>query len=276
MTSLLLIGTGLIGCSFAMAARRRGLFDRLYGVDRDAAALERAIELGVVDHAAEGARGYDAVCVAVPVRAIPGCVRDAAGRTEAPIFDVGSVKGSVIDALDPVPGNFVPCHPIAGSEAQGPEAARPDLFDNRTVIVTPHAAINPAACETVAGYWRRVGATVVEQSPAAHDEAVALVSHLPHLIAFAFFEMAARRGTLEHVGNGFRDFARIAGADADVWSDILHANAANVRAPLDELIEALRDLGRGLDAEDGSLKRRIEVAADAKRAFDAANPRPKG
>ena len=272
MRSLLLIGTGLVGGSFAKAAKARALFERIVGIDRDGAALDQALELGVIDEAADAPGGdCDAVCVAVPVGAIADHVRDAALHCPGPVFDVGSVKGAVIDALEPVPPNFVPCHPIAGSELHGPTAARADLFEDRVAVMTPVAETDDGALDAVRGYWEAVGARVVEQTPASHDRCFALVSHLPHLVAFAFMDAAARAGPFEHVGNGFRDFVRIAGADADVWTDILHANAGQIRPRLDELIETLGDFRTAMEEGGGALRQRVDSAVSAKRAFDEAD-----
>ena len=272
MSSLLLIGTGLVGGSFAKAAKSRAVFDRVVGVDRDALALGRALELGLIDEAADGpCSDCDAVCVAVPVAAIAGHVRDAAARCRAPVFDVGSVKGPVIDALDPPPANFVPCHPVAGSEQQGPAAARADLFENQTVVMTPVAETDDGAVNAVRGYWEAVGARVSVQTPASHDECFALVSHLPHLVAFAFMDVAARTGPLDGAGNGFRDFVRIAGADVDIWSDILHANAGRIRPRLDDLVETLHRFRAAMEDGGEPLRRVIASAVEAKRAFDEAD-----
>ena len=272
MNSLLIIGTGLIGGSFAKAAKSRGVFDRIVGVDRDGRALGRALELGIIDDAADAPAGdCDAVCVAVPVAAIAGHVRAAAARCAGPVFDVGSVKGAVIDALDPVPANFVPCHPIAGSEREGARAARDDLFEGRTVVLTPVAETDADARDAVRGYWEAVGARIVEQTPASHDECFALVSHLPHVVAFAFMDAAARSGSLDHAGDGFRDFVRIAGAGVDIWSDILHANARRIRPRLDELVATLRRFRSAMDEGGEPLRRIVASAVQAKRAFDEAD-----
>ena len=272
MRSLLLIGTGLVGGSFAKAAKTRAVFDRIVGIDRDQSALHRALELGVIDEAADGTGSdCDAVCVAVPVGAIADHVRDAAARCTGPVFDVGSVKGPVIEALDPVPRNFVPCHPVAGSELHGAAAARADLFEDRTVVVTPVAETDDATANRVRGYWEAVGARVAVQTPAAHDELFALVSHLPHLVAFAFMDAAGRAGSLDHAGNGFRDFVRIAGADVDVWSDILHANADRIRPRLDELLDTLKRFRTAMEDGGEPLRRVIGDAVAAKRSFDEAD-----
>ena len=271
MRSLLVIGTGLLGGSFAKAAKTCKLFDRIVGIDRDRAALDQALELGFIDDAHTPGSHCDAVCVAVPVRAIAGHVRDAADGCTGPLFDLGSVKESVIEALDPVPPNFVPCHPIAGSDLHGPGAARADLFDDRVVVMTPVDETDEGAVEVVRGYWEAVGARVVVQTPADHDNRFALISHLPHLVAFAFMDAAARAGPLDQAGNGFRDFVRIAGADVDVWTDILHANASRVRPRLDELMETLDRFATAMDDGTTSLRDHIASAVQAKRAFDAAD-----
>lgn len=286
--SLLLIGTGLVGGSFALAAKAAGLFDRVVGMDRDPAALREALALGIVDTVlegavaealAEGAAGppgrFDAACVAVPVGDVAACVRAAAPRAEV-VFDVGSVKGAIVDALAPPPANYVPCHPVAGSERAGPAAARAGLFKDRVVALTPVPNTDAGAARTVRGYWERLGARVLEEAPAAHDRRLALLSHLPHLVAFAFMEVAGRGDTLTGAGAGFRDFTRIAAADAGVWGDILSSNAGNVRPYLDDLLETLRSFAAsaeaGVGAGNGDLRRRIAAAARVRRALDAAEP----
>ena len=268
--TLLLIGTGFVGGSFARAAKARGLFDRVLGMDRDPRTLAEAVQLGIVDAPAESFVGHAAVCVAVPVGGIAERVREAVVGG-APVFDVGSVKEAVVDALRPVPANFVPCHPIAGSERHGPAAARADLFENRVAILTPVAATDPAAVSTVRGYWEALGARVVVESPAAHDERFAVVSHLPHLLAFAFMDVASRAVPLDVAGDGFRDFVRIAGSDPDVWVDILRANASRVRPRLEEVIRELRAYSAILDLDRSALRERIGNVVQAQRSFDLAD-----
>ena len=270
MTSLLLVGTGLIGGSFALAARQRGLFDRIVGIDRDADALARAVQLGIVDATAEGVPDtagatYDAACIAVPQAGIARAVRETAAAAQL-VFDVGSVKAPVLDALTPPPPHFVPCHPIAGSERHGPSAARADLFQGCSVVLTPAAATDAGAVAAARGLWERIGARTVIDTAANHDARFALLSHLPHLVAFAFMEVVAAGGGATGAGSGFRDFTRIAGSDADVWHDILHANASAVRGHLDALIERLRSLGDAAEAGGAPLRERIAAARQAKLA----------
>ena len=269
--SLLLVGTGLIGGSFALAAKANGVFDHVVGLDRSREALDEAQRLGIIDERAETMAGnHDAVCIAVPVGGIAASVRAAAPRAPV-VFDVGSVKSAIVEALAPAPANFVPCHPIAGSERQGPAAARADLFDGRLVVLTPVAGTDAAATAAVRAYWEAIGGRVVVDSAAGHDERFAVLSHLPHLVAFAFMEVAGRSGSLEGAGGGFRDFTRIAAADADVWTDILHANAPRVRRYANELIRALQSFADAAHSGGSTLRARIDAAAQIKRTFDETN-----
>lgn len=252
-----------------MAAKAAGLFDRVVGLDRDAGALADAMAHGVVDATlCDPNESFQAACVAVPVAAIAERVRGAAQAAPV-VFDVGSVKQSVIDALRPVPSGFVPCHPIAGGSRGGAALARADLFRGRPVVLTPTNATDPNAVAAVRRYWHAVGARVVMEDAAAHDERFAKLSHLPHLLAFAYVELAARTDDLHDVGAGFRDFTRIAGADADVWTDILHANADPVLRHLDELIDGLRDFATVLHTDRERLRARLAAIADKRRVLDS-------
>ena len=269
--TLLLVGTGLVGGSFALAAKARGVFDRVVGVDSDPNALRQALELGIVDECCETDAisnvACDAACIAAPVGAVAAWVQEAA-KTAPLVFDVGSVKGPIISALDPVPPNYVPCHPIAGSERAGPAAAHRDLFDAASVVLTPVVETDAAATATVRGYWQAIGATVTLEAPEEHDDRLALVSHLPHLVAFAFMEVAGDADAVAGAGGGFRDFTRIAAADAAIWTDILRTNASRVERHLDELIVALRGFSQAM-LDDSGLRTRIEAAAAVRRALDA-------
>ena len=266
--TLLLVGTGLIGGSFALAAKAHGVFDRVVGIDDNPDALRQALDLGIVDETTDAPDvACDAACVAVPVGAVADWVQEAA-KTVPLVFDVGSVKRPIIDALYPLPPNYVPCHPIAGSERAGPAAAHRDLFNDASVVLTPVAETDAAATATVRDHWQAIGATVTIETPEAHDERLALVSHLPHLVAFAFMEVAGDAEHLAGAGGGFRDFTRIAAADAAIWTDILRANASHIERHLDDLIFALRGFSEAI-WDDDSLQTRIEAAAAVRRALDS-------
>ena len=271
--TLLLVGTGLIGGSFALAAKAHGLFNRIVGTDRRAEALDEALELGIIDgRASDAGEGrYDAACVAVPLSGIASCVLEVSRKANV-VFDVGSVKSPVIDAMESPPENYVPCHPIAGSERHGPGAADATLFRNRTVVMTPTATTAPWALTEVRGFWETVGADVENQTPDRHDQRFALLSHLPHLVAVAFMDVVGRAGSSAGAGSGFRDFTRIAAGDAEVWHDILHGNAAHIGRYLDELIDDLRSLGDAACEGGPALHRRIEGASQLRRAHDRARP----
>lgn len=270
MRVLLLVGTGLIGGSFALAARAKRLFDHVVGIDSNPEALAEARSLGIVE-GAEASFDPAAICVATPVSRIAECVADAAARHPGvPIFDVGSVKASVVDALRAsggVPPNFVPCHPIAGSETGGARAARADLFQRRSVIVTPVDETDPDTVATVESFWRGIEAVVTTQDPHTHDRIVAATSHLPHLVAFALMEVLDATGdkaVSAYIGDGFRDLSRIAASDPVVWSDILQANR-------EATLKLARQLGQRLciDGDKDAMARRIAKARDMRIDLDS-------
>lgn len=268
--SLLLVGTGLVGGSFALAARRAGLFDRVVGMDASAVAVEQALAHGVIDaEASEAPDDVAGVCVAVPVAAIAECVSKAcAALPGVPVFDVGSVKAPVLEALSPTPAAFVPCHPIAGSERQGPAAADATLFQGCRVVLTPTDATDPDAIATVRDWWLAIGAESTIEDAARHDDMLAVTSHVPHLLAFALMRLAADAGALDHVGGGFRDFTRIAGADADVWSQILDANAKAVSRRLDEFSARLAELANAASTDPNALRTAIAEVSRVRRGLD--------
>jgi prephenate dehydrogenase len=233
-----LIGCGLMGGSFALALKRAGLVKRVVGYSKSPSTTERARQLGVIDVEAPSAllavSGADIVLIAVPVAATEAtlkAIRHLVSR-DMLIMDVGSTKRDVIDAARRVlrdnVGAFVPCHPIAGKEASGVEAADPDLYANRQVIITPIERTQVAQLNRAKELWEALGCHVQQMSPEAHDSAFAAVSHLPHLIAFALVNGIAAQphgqDFLALAGPGFRDFTRIAASEPKMWRDILMAN----------------------------------------------------
>ena len=269
---LLLVGTGLIGGSFALAARASGLFDRIVGIDSNPDALEGARTLGIVER---GGPSFEptAVCIATPVSRIAECVADAALRYPGtPIFDVGSVKATVVDALRAsgrVPRDFVPCHPIAGSETGGASAARADLFKGRSVIITPVDETDSAAVAKVESWWRQVGAAVTLADPRSHDRLVAATSHLPHLVAFALMEVLGENddeNLSAYIGDGFRDLSRIAASDPTIWSDILQENREPVLRLAAQLATRLT-----INEDKAALQHRIARARSVRIGLDDAS-----
>jgi prephenate dehydrogenase len=291
VTTLLVVGTGLIGGSFALAARRAGSVARVIGFDRSAAALTEAQRRGIVDAAAadlaDGVAAADVVFVAVPTGSTGAVLADVFGFGPAPsqvVFDGASVKRAVIDdlrrRLGTLPSGYVPAHPMAGSERHGPAAASVDLFADCDVFVTPEPETSAAAVERVAGLWRSVGARVREASGANHDAMVALTSHLPHLVAYAYMRVVAEHlmpdspddPLLPYAGPGFRDFTRIAGSDAAMWRQIVEANRGPVTAHLDALTQVLARL-RSQIASDrfDELQAELEVGRRAYRSLSGAD-----
>jgi prephenate dehydrogenase len=257
---LLVLGCGLLGSSVALAARAVGVVERVVGLDAHPASVAAARSLGVFDEVYQVGRNDlagvpDAVLAAsFAVVASPPSALAAGVKLLAPscatIMDVGSVKGSVIadlERLGGVPSQFVPCHPMAGSERTGAEAAQVDLFTNRWVMLTPTAGTDAAATDRAAAFWCALGARVERLGVAEHDAAVAYTSHLPYLLACAF--MGTATATPAAVGPGFVDFSRIAKANPSLWREILHSNAQQLRPLLKTLAVELQRLDGLLDED---------------------------
>jgi prephenate dehydrogenase len=268
-----LIGCGLMGGSFALAAKRAGLVKRVVGYSKSPSTTELAKRMGVIDVAAESAllavSGSDLVLLAVPVAATETTFKAIRHLLEPGmlVMDVGSTKRDVVDAARRVLkeriGCFVPAHPIAGKEVAGITHADPSLYAGRQVILTPLPQTDAALVQQATDTWAAVGSQVLKMTPENHDAAFAAVSHLPHLLAFAYFSAVSKqpagRDFLTLAGPGFRDFTRIAASDPGVWRDVLMANREEVlkqsmrfRHALDALehvmlsgnVDALEDLIR--------------------------------
>jgi len=274
-------GVGLVGGSLALAARRAGLVGEVTGYGRSAANLALALERGIVDRVAEdpadAAAGADLIVLAAPVGAC-AALADAFrphARADAVLSDVGSVKASLVDALEArwTPSQVVGAHPIAGSEASGAGAARDDLFRGCPCVLTPTEATAPAALELVRALWAGVGARVVEMPAAAHDDILARISHAPHLVAYALVAAVADvrvdgRAVLPWAGSGFRDATRIAASRAELWRDIALANGPAVRQALAEFRAALDGLEALIAAGDGAaLGAALERAGSVRRGL---------
>ena len=277
---LCIVGVGLIGGSLAKDLRRLGLCGEIIGCSRKRENLERARELGIIDayylDPAKAVEGADMVVLAVPLGAMAAVLEAMRPglATGAVLTDVGSAKCSVLEAarsaFGAIPENFVPAHPIAGTEHSGVEAALQGLFQGRRVIVTPAEETRPGAVDRVREMWQSVGAEVLEMDPAHHDEVLAATSHLPHMLAYTLVDMLGRMEErvemFRYAAGGFRDFTRIASSDPQMWHDICIANRG---ALVDALDQFQADLGTAIDAiRDGDGKTIKEIFTRAKALRD--------
>lgn len=258
------IGCGLIGSSVIRAAREAGAVETVVVADASEAHRQRIVELGYADEVtgdiAEAVQDADLVVLAVPVLAMGEAAQAAASalRPGATVTDVGSVKGSVSDALAkalPADAFIIPGHPIAGTEHSGPDAGLAELFQNRWVILTPQARQDDAYVEAVgrlAEFWRALGANVEQMDAGHHDLVLAVTSHLPHLIAYnivgtaADMEEVTQAEVMKFSAGGFRDFTRIAASDPTMWRDVFVANKDAVLEILGRFTEDLQALSRAI------------------------------
>lgn len=284
-----LIGCGLMGGSFALALKRAGLVKHVVGYSKSPSTTERARRAGVIDTAAESAllavAGSDIVLLAVPVAATESTFKAIRHLVEPEvlIMDVGSTKRDVVDAARRVLkeriSGFVPAHPIAGKEKAGVNHADADLYTGRQVILTPLPQTDALLLQKAADTWTAIGAQVIRMSPDSHDAALAAVSHLPHLLAFAFYNAVAKQPGgdefLSLAGPGFRDFTRIAASDPTIWRDILLANREETLKQsmrFRHALEALEHVMRSGNAE--ALEDLIRSASDGRAAWQMNSPRP--
>jgi len=255
-----IVGVGLIGGSLALAARAAGLIGEVFGLGRSAANLDVARQRGIIDHAVQDPAAIgpvDLVVLAVPVRST---ARMAAAllphlRPGTVVTDVGSVKGEVVaqcEAALPADRPFVGGHPIAGSERAGAAAADAGLFRGAPCVLTPTARTDATALAAVRALWEGVGARVSEMTPAAHDRALAWVSHLPHVVAYALVgALAGADGQLAALAGGsWRDATRVAASPAELWRDIFLANREAVLAATDAFGAEVARLRAALAAGD--------------------------
>jgi len=235
-----LLGMGLIGSSIARAARARGgIAHEIVAHAKSPRTLARVTELGIADRveadAAVAVQGADCVILCAPVGAYADLATAIAPHLapDAILTDVGSTKQSVIRDVGPLLPehvHFVPAHPLAGTEHSGPDAGFAELFDGRWALLTPPAGTDADSVEKIAELWRRLGSMVSVMEPAHHDRVLAIVSHLPHLIAFTICGTAddladeTRQQVLQFAATGFRDFTRIAASDPVMWRDVFLNN----------------------------------------------------
>jgi prephenate dehydrogenase len=286
---VVIIGVGLIGGSFAAGLKRTDGAPRVLGIDVDADSLALAVERGLIDEGSLpdapaasqwlSGDGSDLVVLATPARYVRGWLETlAAGGYRGVVTDVASTKAGVLrDVREvlPDPSRFVGGHPMAGSELSGVAAARADLFDGAYWLLTPSTHTDPDAFSAMHALVTGIGARVISVDAAAHDEAVAIVSHVPHVTAAALVDLAAahsgERGELMRLAaGGFKDTTRIAAGSADLWTGICLDNAVALSAGIEELRERLEGFETVLRARDAeAIRSWLERAADVRRALPA-------
>ncbi len=277
---LVVVGVGLIGGSVSLALKRAGLVEFVTGVGRSRDNLELASELGVIDDwshdVAEAVRDADMVLIAVPMTAYDNLFKSIANvlPEQAIVTDAGSTKLSALAAAGrhlPNPGRFVPAHPIAGTEHSGAGAAFAELFEGHLCILTPDDHTDAEALASVKSMWEATGCHIREMDAGVHDDALAGVSHLPHLAAFALVNAVRKQpghdDPFEFAAGGFRDFTRIASSSPHMWRDIALCNSQALLGKIDALQHELTVLREALEAGDGN--RLLHEFKSAKRARDA-------
>jgi len=283
LNRIVIFGVGLIGGSFALALKRANAVKQVIGVGRRAETLRRAQSLGIIDAIgdASSVAGADLVLIAAPVAQTEALLRELAPHLKAGtvVTDAGSTKSDVVQAARPALGDkiaqFVPGHPIAGREQNGPEAALSELYQGKKVVLTALPENAPESVAMVASAWQLCGAHVHHLSADEHDAVFAAVSHLPHLLAYALVDdIAARKNAdrlFQYAASGFRDFTRIAGSSPEMWRDISLANRTALLAELDAYAAQLSSLRALLVAADGAALEQVYARAQsARRAWIAA------
>ena len=273
--NLVVVGVGLIGGSLAAAVRAKGLAERIIGIETNPQSANYALAQGLVDEIVAAVPDDTDLCaLCVPSDLVAEWVLKLADHT-ATVIDVGSVKASIVDsvqtAASPVT-NFVPCHPISGSEKSGPTGADAQLFDGCAVVITPLPQGDAQRQAQTEEFWQRLGTRVQVMAPAEHDQALAVTSHLPHLLAFAFMQQVSPSHNAL-TGGGFRDFTRIAGADPELWWRILRLNKDSVIESALQFGDDLQQLIAAIennDSEEGlaQLRNAVEKKTSTKTNGD--------
>ena len=274
---IVIFGVGLIGGSFALALKNAGVVKEIVGVGRRRETLERAKSLGIIDVIGDvsSVAQADLVLLAAPVAQIEALLAQIAPHLHAGtvVTDAGSTKTDVVQAAHAALGDkihqFVPGHPIAGREQNGPEAALPDLYLGKKVVLTALAENADASVAKVAAAWEHCGAIIHRLTAEEHDAVFAAVSHLPHLLAYALVDDIAARDNasllFQYAASGFRDFTRIAGSSPEMWRDISLANRNALLAELDAYTAQLAQLRVLLADGDGAGLEQMYARAQAAR-----------
>lgn len=278
-----MVGLGLIGASFAAAIKHANAAGLVLGSTRSQQTLKKAIRRQIIDGGSNDLATMasllnkgDVILIATPTLSVPeklSVLKDALARGVI-VTDAASVKGDIArkakKIFSTIPADFVPGHPIAGSEKSGIDAVNPSLYVDHRVILTPLPQTRKQSLRKVARLWQVTGARVSTMSVDEHDRILAATSHLPHVLAYALVDalsnQSRHKDIFAYAAGGFRDFTRIAGSDPQMWHDIAIANRSAILAALDEFEKSLSMLRRAVDREDGATL--IKTFTHAKRARD--------
>jgi prephenate dehydrogenase len=287
--TLAVIGLGQIGGSIALGARAAGIASDTVGWSRTPETVRRAVELGIVGRAApsarEAARGAAVVVLATPVGSLGAIAAEIAPAlaADALVIDAGSVKANAIDAVEQAlarggadPGLFVGCHPLAGTERFGPDAAAADLFRGRACVICPTARTRPASIAAALRLWTALGAQPVRMDARLHDRVLGAASHLPHVAAYALAAVVGGLDDQREPATGaalralpttsLRDTTRVAASSPVMWRDIFLDNRTELLPLIDGLLAAIGELRAAIEAGDGARAEAFLAAARDARA----------
>lgn len=280
INQLTIIGTGLIGGSLALALKKANYCNKIVGLGRNPQRLDAACKAGVIDEGTDdyrqGLANADVVMISTPLSTYATVFENIKPHINETMVlsDAGSAKRCVVEAAKQVFGNIpkclVPGHPIAGNEKSGFEAASPDLYAQRKVLITPLPETNTTAITTVTEMWQATGACVEQIGVDLHDNILAATSHLPHMLAFGLVDSLAQQNNVDQIfryaAGGFRDFTRIAASDPVMWRDICLQNREAVLAALDLYEQDLAQVRTAIEQGDADTLQTI--FARAKKARD--------
>ncbi len=270
-----IVGVGLIGGSLSLAIKKKKLADRVLGFDISKKNLDKALNLGLIDEACDldCISKAELVLIATPVSSIADYVIEVCKRGGAVVLDVGSVKKPIIDQVLATCGrevNYIPMHPIAGTENFGPEAALEGLFEGAYCIITPFDGLKKSLIELSSRFLKSLGMVVKIMEPALHDEVFGYVSHLPHAIAYALVNLIFEKPKeFRFIGGGFRDYTRVAASSELMWSDIFLMNKENVVKAIEEYIDELAFIKELIEKDDKArLVEYLKMARIFKKELD--------
>ncbi len=277
---LTIIGVGLIGGSLARSLRNSIKDIEIVGCGRSEDNLKKAVELNVIDRYSDNIKtsikDADIIFISTPIGAMREIFKEMNGSISASsvITDAGSTKSSIIEEFkEECPKNinqFVPGHPIAGTEYNGVVASVDDLFEEARVIITPIDETSKRAIERIEEMWHMCGANVIHMSPTHHDEVLAATSHLPHLLAFSLVDTLAKKAEhkeiFQYAAGGFKDFSRIASSNPEMWRDICGSNRESLIGLLEEFSEKIDKVSNFVKNDD--LENLYKIFSEAKAARD--------